>query len=73
MRDEPTKHRQEYQPKWNAAVNRFTAEFIRDFCQEDGSIDWEKLVQLVSAEQKPRRAFEACSLCKEAIELHFNW
>ena len=56
MRDEPTKHRQEYQPKWDAAVNRFTAEFIRDFCQEDGSIDWEKLVQLVSAEERPKRA-----------------
>ena len=50
MRDEPTKHRQEYQPKWDAAVNRFTAEFIRDYCLPDGSIDWEKLVLLVSGE-----------------------
>ena len=50
MRDEPTKHRQEYQPKWDAAVNRFTAEFVRDYCLSDGSIDWEKLVRLVSGE-----------------------
>ena len=50
MRDEPAKHRQEYQPKWNAAVNRFTAEFIRDYCLPDGSIDWESLVRLVSGE-----------------------
>ena len=50
MRDEPAKHRQEYQPKWDATVNRFTAEFIRDFCLEDGSIDWEKLVRLVSGQ-----------------------
>ena len=50
MRDEPAKHRQEYQPKWDAAVNRFTAEFIRDYCLPDGSIDWEKLVRLVSGE-----------------------
>ncbi len=48
MRDEPAKHRREYQPKWDATINRFTAEFIRDFCQPDGSIDWEKLVGLVS-------------------------
>ena len=50
MRDEPAKHRQEYQPKWDATVNRFTAEFIRDYCLPDGSIDWEKLVRLVSGE-----------------------
>ena len=50
MRDEPAKHRQEYQPKWDATVNRFTAEFIRDYCLPDGSIDWEKLVYLVSGE-----------------------
>ena len=50
MRDEPAKHRQEYQPKWDATVNRFTAEFIRDYCLPDGNIDWEKLVRLVSGE-----------------------
>lgn len=48
MKDEPAKHRKEYAPTWDAAVNRFTAEFIRDFCLPDGSIDWEKLVCLVS-------------------------
>lgn len=56
MRDEPAKHRQEYQPKWEATINRFTGEFIGDFCLEDGSIDWEKLVRFVSADQKPRRS-----------------
>ena len=50
MRDEPAKHRQEYQPKWDATVNRFTAEFVGEYCLEDGSIDWEKLVRLVSGE-----------------------
>ena len=55
MKDEPANHRQEYQPKWDATINRFTAEFIRDFCLDDGSIDWEKLVRFVSAEQRPRR------------------
>ena len=50
MRDEPTKHRQEYQPKWDATLNRFTAEFIRDYCLSDGSIDWDSLVRLVSSD-----------------------
>ena len=55
MRDEPAKHRLEYQPKWDATVNRFTAEFIRDFCLPDGSIDWEKLTRLASATERPIR------------------
>jgi hypothetical protein len=29
---------------WEHAVNRFTAEFIKEFCNGDGSINWEKLV-----------------------------
>jgi hypothetical protein len=55
MKDAPANHRREYQPKWDATINRFTAEFIRDFCLDDGSIDWEGLVRLVSAEDRPRR------------------
>ena len=55
MKDEPAKHRKEYAPAWDAAINRFTAEFIKDFCFPDGSIDWEKLVRLVSErEASPR-------------------
>lgn len=34
------------------AVNRFTAEFIKDFCNEDGSINWEKLVQFNSGTEE---------------------
>lgn len=51
MKDEPTKHRKEYAPAWDAAINRFTADFIKDFCLPDGSIDWEKLVRFVSEEK----------------------
>ena len=39
---------------WDAAVNKFTAEFIRDFCFADGSIDWEKLVRFVSEDRASR-------------------
>jgi len=48
MKEEPTKHKQKYAPTWDAAVNRFTAEFVKDFCFPDGRIDWEKLVRFVS-------------------------
>lgn len=48
MKEEPAKHKQKYAPAWDAALNRFTAEFIKDFCFPDGRIDWEKLVRFVS-------------------------
>ncbi|MFC2000061.1 PmeII family type II restriction endonuclease [Chloroflexota bacterium] len=48
MRDEPAKHKKEYQPAWDAAVNRFTLEFIQQFCFEDGRVDWERLLKFVS-------------------------
>ena len=48
MKEEPAKHKQKYAPAWDSAINRFTAEFIKDFCFDDGSIDWEKLVRFVS-------------------------
>ncbi|HFK1721265.1 TPA: PmeII family type II restriction endonuclease [Bacillus cereus] len=58
--DKPQKHLPEYQAAFNAAVNRFTREFTNDFCHEDGTINWEKLVDYNSG--KP---------CKK-IELNFN-
>jgi len=48
MKDEPAKHKEKYTPAWDAAINKFTAEFIKDFCFADGRIDWEKLVRFVS-------------------------
>lgn len=48
MKDEPSKHRVVYKKVWDCAVNRFTAEFIKDFCSEDGSINWGKLVEFNS-------------------------
>lgn len=51
MKDEPQKHKPTYKKAWDAAVNRFTGEFIKDFCFPDGSIDWEKLVCFVSQDK----------------------
>jgi len=54
MRSEPVKHRDEYRPRWEAIINRFTKAFIDDFCDSEGNIDWDKLVRLVS-QAIPRR------------------
>lgn len=35
--------------KYGAVVNRFTLEFTEQFCDADGAIDWNKLVQYSSA------------------------
>jgi Type II restriction endonuclease EcoO109I len=48
MKDKPQKHLLEYEAAWNAALNRFTKEFIDEFCLEDGFIDWEKLTRFNS-------------------------
>ncbi len=37
-------------------INKFILQFARDFCQPDGAIDWEKLVQLNSASDEAGQA-----------------
>ena len=32
-------------------INKFTMEFVKDFCNEDGKINWEKLVRFNSSEK----------------------
>ncbi len=44
MKDVPERNRPKFRAEWDQAVNRFTREFMEDFCRKDGSIDWEKLV-----------------------------
>lgn len=48
MKEKPQAHAIEYKKAWDAAVNRFTAEFVKDFCFEDGNINWEKLTEFNS-------------------------
>ncbi len=38
-----------FQIEYGKVINRFTAEFIKDFCQADGTILWDKLVEFNSA------------------------
>ncbi|HCE44694.1 MAG TPA: cytoplasmic protein [Lentisphaeria bacterium] len=48
MRERPEAHRKQFNEEWGKAVNRFTGEFIRDYCNKDGSINWHTLVRLNS-------------------------
>jgi hypothetical protein len=52
MKDVPAKHRKKYMLLWDAAVNRFTKQFIDDFCFSDGNINWEQLVKFISEAKK---------------------
>lgn len=46
---------EEFGKEYAKVVNRFTAEFIRDFCDADGAIDWKRIVAFNSAMTKPAR------------------
>lgn len=48
MKDKPQMHLPEYEAVFNAALNRFTKDFIDEFCMDDGAIDWEKLTRFNS-------------------------
>ncbi len=55
MKDAPQKHKTEFMKGWDAIVNRFTKEFLEDFCNADGTIDWEKLIRFVGEKDKATR------------------
>ncbi|HBC86544.1 MAG TPA: cytoplasmic protein [Lentisphaeria bacterium] len=46
MRERPAKHRQEFIAEWNKAINRFTRDFIAEYCLKDGTIDWHKFTKM---------------------------
>ena len=39
-----------YQDSYNKAANRLVREFSISFCKDDGSIDWERLVEFNSGD-----------------------
>ncbi|MGH9981582.1 MAG: hypothetical protein ACRD6U_08510, partial [Nitrososphaeraceae archaeon] len=55
MKDEPQKHKIAFKKEWDATINKFTQEFISDFCNPEFKIDWEKLCQFVSEEDNQLR------------------
>lgn len=46
----PEKYVAEYKESYNKAANRLVREFSNSFCKEDGSIDWEQLVEFNSGD-----------------------
>lgn len=48
MKEKPNQHVDQYKKAWSAAVNRFTKEFVEEFCFDNGAIDWEKLTKFNS-------------------------
>lgn len=46
----PEKYVADYKESYNRAANRLVREFSNSFCREDGSIDWEKLVEFNSGD-----------------------
>ena len=50
MGDLPEKYVARFQESYMKASNRLVREFSNNFCAEDGSIDWEKLVKFKSGE-----------------------
>lgn len=45
---------EDFQTEYGKVINRFTLEFIQDFCDPDGQIDWMKIVQFNSSAVLPR-------------------
>jgi hypothetical protein len=43
---------EEFQKEYGKVINRFSREFINNFCDDDGAIDWEKLVEFNSGIDK---------------------
>lgn len=54
MKERPLKHKEHFIKAWDMAINRFTKEFIDDFCFENGSIKWEVLTEFNSGKKKPK-------------------
>ncbi len=42
----------EFQQSYSRMINQFTKEFIQDFCDENGDINWKKLVEFNSGKKK---------------------
>ncbi len=55
MRDYPQQHALEYKVHLDNTYNRFIRYFTVEFCEEDGSINWDKLVRLNSSSDESFR------------------
>jgi hypothetical protein len=49
----------EFEVEYGKANTRFTKAFIEEYCLEDGSINWDKIVRLNSSADKPKKTKKA--------------
>lgn len=56
MELEPLRHKEEYLRERDKAKNRFVKDFVDQFCRDDGSIDWEKILIMNSGSKPPRKS-----------------
>lgn len=52
MQDLPVRHKDRFNEEWAKAKNRFAREFITGFCDADGTINWNKLLEFNSGSKK---------------------
>ena len=62
----PEKYVEQFNIEYANAKNRLTCDFLNLFCRDDGSIDWEKLVEC-NSESLDRLEDEKEQCCKEVI------
>lgn len=55
MEDYPYIHRRDYKVAWDKAVNRFIKKFSDDFADEDGNINWNKILEINSGKNPPKK------------------
>lgn len=55
MGEKPIEHRPSFQLSFDHAKNRFAKEFLLDFSDENGAINWDKLLEFNSGIEKPKR------------------
>src|SRR5438270_758467 len=51
MSNYPVQHRAEFEEEWAKAINRFEHDFLNNFGNADGSINWEKLLRYNSGKE----------------------
>ena len=59
MGEKPIEHCPIFQQSFDQAKNRFTKEFLLDFSDENGAINWNKLLEFNSATEKPKKLTKA--------------
>jgi hypothetical protein len=50
---------QEFSMECSKVENRLTAQFFKDYCRDDGAIDWKLIVAFNSAAEKPGKVKKA--------------